>query len=272
MTIPTGFQLGPIYIYFYGIIIMTGALAGAWLASRQAKRKGQDPELIWDALIWLLILGIIGARVWHVIFPPQSSIEQGITTAWYLLHPLDILNTRHGGLGIPGAVVGGMLGLYLFTRRHKLNFGLFADFCAPGLALGQAIGRWGNFINQELYGSPTEMPWAIHIDPRYRVTGFSEFETFHPLFLYESLWNLMNMGLLLWVSRKFEDRLKNGDILLIYLIVYPIGRFLLEFLRLDAATVGGINANQTIMAVVAFLSACFLFWRHRDKSPSAAAE
>lgn len=271
MTIPTGFQLGPIYIYFYGIIIMTGALCGTWLASREAKRKGQNPDLIWDALIWLLIFGIIGARLWHVLLPPQSSIEQGITTGWYLLHPLDMLNTRQGGLGIPGAVLGGMLGLFIFTRRNKLSFALFADFCAPGLALAQAIGRWGNFVNQELYGSPTNLPWAVHIDPLYRVRGYTEFETFHPLFLYESIWNLMNMGLLLWVSRKFENRLKNGDILLVYLIVYPLGRFLLEFLRLDAATVGSINANQTIMAVVAVCSAAFLIWRHRNSSPAESS-
>jgi phosphatidylglycerol---prolipoprotein diacylglyceryl transferase len=264
MTIPNGFQLGPIYIYFYGIIIMVGALAGTWLASLEAKRKGQNPDHIWDALIWLLLLGIIGARLWHVLLPPQSSIEQGITTGWYLLHPLDLLNTRQGGLGIPGAVIGGMVGLYLYTRRNKLSFSLFADISAPGLALAQAIGRWGNFVNQELYGSPTNLPWAVHIDPRNRVQGYANFETFHPLFLYESIWNLLNMGLLLWVSRRYGNHLKDGDILLIYLIVYPLGRFMLEFLRLDAASLGGLNANQTIMAVVAVCSAAFFLWRHRN--------
>lgn len=269
MTIPNGFQLGPLYIYFYGIILMLGALAGTWLASLEAKRKGQDPEKVWDALIWLLILGIIGARLWHVFLPPQSSIEQGITTGWYLRHPLDMLNTRQGGLGIPGAVLGGILGLFIFTRRNKLNFSVFADISAPGLALAQAIGRWGNFVNQELYGNPSSLPWAIFIEPRYRVQGYANFETFHPLFLYESIWNLLNMGLLLWISRKFGERLVDGDILLIYLIVYPVGRFLLEFLRLDAAPLGTFNANQTIMAVVAVCSALFLLWRHRRSAQIA---
>jgi phosphatidylglycerol:prolipoprotein diacylglycerol transferase len=279
MTIPTGFQLGPIYIYFYGIILMTGALAGGWLASREAKRKGYDPEIVWDGLIWVLIFGIIGARLWHVFTPPQSMVDQGLTTGWYLLHPLDLLNTRQGGLGIPGAVIGGVLGLYLFARRRKLKFLEFADFGAPGLALGQAIGRWGNFVNQEVYGSPTDLPWAVHIAPQNRLPGYAEFETFHPLFLYESLWSIGNLAFLIWLSRKYAHRLLPGDVFFIYLIIYPVGRFLLEFLRLDASYVGGINANQALMAVVALVSAGILYWRHRGVSqevppaaPSAEGE
>jgi len=133
------------------------------------------------------------------------------------------------------------------------------------VALGQAIGRWGNFVNQELYGAPTDLPWKIYIEPPYRLQGFETQEYYHPLFLYESLWNLANMALLIWLTRRYADRLKNGDIFLVYLIVYPIGRFLLDFLRLDAAMVGGLNANQTAMAVVAVLSALALFWRHREE-------
>jgi len=129
--------------------------------------------------------------------------------------------------------------------------------------LGQAIGRWGNFFNQELYGAPTDLPWAIFIDPAHRLKGFAAFEKYHPLFLYESLYSLGNVILLLWVSRRFEDRLKPGDVFLVYLIVYPLGRFLLDFLRLDASMVAGINFNQTLMAIVAMASSATLFWRHR---------
>ncbi len=268
MNIPTGFQLGPIYIYYYGIILMIGALAGGWLASVEARRKGVNPEIVWDGLIWALIAGIIGARLWHVFTPPQSMVEQGITTYWYLMHPLDFLNTRQGGLGIPGAVIGGLTGLYLFSRRRKINFLQLTDIGAPGLALGQAIGRWGNFVNQELYGSPTTLPWAVHIDAKNRLPGFETIETYHPLFLYEALWSLGNLIVLLWMGRKYENRLKDGDIFLTYLIIYPLGRFFLEFLRLDAAYLGGINANQTLMAVVAISAAATLFWRHRDGSGS----
>jgi phosphatidylglycerol---prolipoprotein diacylglyceryl transferase len=263
---PTGFAIGPLYIHFYGIILMLGALAAAWLATVEARRRDLDPEIVWDALIWVLIGGILGARLWHILTPPPSMVAQGITASWYLTHPLDALSIWKGGLGIPGAVIGGVLALYLYCRRHKLDFRVWADISAPALALGQAIGRWGNFVNQELYGSPTNLPWAVRIDPQYRLPGYENISTYHPLFLYESLWSLANMGFLLWLGRRFPERLKPGDIFLIYLIIYPVGRFFLEFLRLDPSMVGGINANQTVMAVVALASAALLAWRHLRKS------
>lgn len=268
---PTGFQIGPIFIRFYGIILMLGAVAAAWLAEREARRRGLKSDVVWDVLIWVLIGGIIGARLWHVFTPPPSMEAQGITTLWYLTHPLDLINTRAGGLGIPGGVIGGVLTLYWFCRRKKLNFLVWTDIAAPGLALAQVIGRWGNYINQELYGAPTDLPWAITIDPRYRLPGYENFETFHPLFLYESLWSLGNMALLLWLGRKHTDKLKDGDLFLAYLIVYPMGRFLLEFLRLDAPTIGSLNTNQAFMALVMIVSAVLLFWRHR-KNPQLSSE
>jgi phosphatidylglycerol:prolipoprotein diacylglycerol transferase len=216
-----------------------------------------------------LIGGIVGARLWHILTPPPSS---GITAAWYLTHPLDALAVWKGGLGIPGAVIGGLVVLYFYTRRHKLDFAQWADITAPSLALGQAIGRWGNFFNQELYGAPTNLPWKLYIDPAHRLANYETEEYYHPLFLYESLWNLGNMFLLLWISRRYADRLKNGDLFLIYLIVYPVGRFMLDFLRLDASMVGGININQTVMAVVAVLSTAALLWRHRRDTRLAPAE
>ncbi|MBN1148449.1 MAG: prolipoprotein diacylglyceryl transferase [Anaerolineales bacterium] len=268
-----GFEIGPFSIRYYGIILMLGALAGAWLAARESSRRGQDSEIVWDGLIWVLIGGIIGARIWHILTPPPSNVEMGITTAWYLTHPLDALSIWKGGLGIPGAVIGGVLALYLFTRKYKLNFLFWTDCAAPGLALGQAIGRWGNYINQELYGAPTDLPWAVHIDPAHRLPGYQEQETYHPLFLYESLWSLANMALLLWLVRRYPQRLRDGDIFLVYLIVYPVGRFLLEFIRLDASMVAGINANQTFMLVVALAAAGLLAWRHSrpEAEPKAVA-
>jgi len=245
---------------------MLGAVAGAFLAEREARRRGLDGELVWDILIYVLIAGIIGARIWHILTPPPSMVEQGITFKYYLTHPLDALWIRKGGLGIPGAVIGGVLGLYWFCRRRKQNFAIWTDIAAPALALGQAIGRWGNFTNQELYGAPTSLPWGIKIS---FPTGYPPETRFHPLFLYESVWNLANMFLLLWLGRRFADRLKPGDLFLVYLIVYPVGRFFLEFLRLDASRVYGININQTIMLVVALLAGGVLFWRHRAMGQAA---
>lgn len=263
---PEGFYIGQFEVRFYGIILMLGAVAGAFLATREAKRRGYPTEIVWDLMIYLLIGGIIGARLWHILTPPPSS---GITASWYFTHPLDALNIRKGGLGIPGAVIAGVIVLFFYARKNKLNFAEWTDIAAPGLALGQAIGRWGNFVNQELYGAPTDLPWKIFIGPDHRLEGFLNVEYYHPLFLYESIWNLANMFLLLWVSRRFAGRVKSGDIFLLYLVVYPIGRFLLDFLRLDASMVGGININQTIMAVVAACAALALFFRHRPVTQRA---
>lgn len=268
---PIGFEVGPFFVRYYGIILMLGAVAAAFLAERETRRRGLSGDLVWDGLIWVLIGGIIGARIWHIFTPPPAMQELGFTTEYYLTHPLDILRTWNGGLGIPGAVIGGLLALYFFTRRRKLSFPMWADIAAPALALGQAIGRWGNFINQEVYGAPTDLPWAITIQPQFRVPGYEQFSTFHPLFLYESLWNFANMGILLWLGRRYPDRLKPGDIMLAYLVIYPTGRFLLEFLRLDAAMVAGININQTFSLVVAILAGAALYWRHR-RSPQPVRE
>jgi phosphatidylglycerol:prolipoprotein diacylglycerol transferase len=270
-TLPNGFDI-PIpflnqsfHIYYYGILITLGVIAAAFLGQAEAKRRGMNPEFIWDALFWVVLAGIIGARIWHILTPPPSMVAQGITTKWYLMHPLDMLNIRNGGLGIPGAVIGGALALWIYCRRKGISFLTWADVAVPGVALAQAIGRWGNFFNQEVYGLPTNLPWKIYIDPLHRVEGYQTYEYFHPLFFYESLWNVVNMAVLLWLARRFEKWLKPGDIFLIYLIMYSIGRFSLDFLRLDAAQVGGINFNQTFVVVVALVAGVIIFINHRPR-------
>ena len=274
---PTGFSIVPLFIRFYGILIMLGAIAAAFLAEREARRRKLNSDIVWDGLIWVLIGGIIGARLWHIFTPPPSMLVLDSTTGKlvnpYFIHGmpqiLDILAIWKGGLGIPGAVIGGALALYLFCRRRKMSFLLWADIAAPGVALAQAIGRWGNFFNQELYGKPSTLPWAIKIDPAYRVPGYEQYLTFHPLFLYESLWNLLNMGLLLWLGRKWAGKLKDGDLFLAYLIGYPLGRFFLEFIRLDSPRAGTININQTFMLIVIVITSALLIWRHRKASAPA---
>jgi phosphatidylglycerol:prolipoprotein diacylglycerol transferase len=272
---PPGFPIGPLYIRFYGILIMLGAIAAAFLAEHEARRRKLNSEFVWDALIIVLIAGILGARIWHILTPPPSMLELNPATGQlvnpYFFHGpqiLKMLEIWNGGLGIPGAVIGGALALYFYCRRRKMSFLLWADIAAPGVALAQAIGRWGNFFNQELYGKPSTLPWAIPIDLQNRVKGYTEYNTFQPLFLYESIWNLLNMAFLLWLGRRFEGRLKNGDLFLSYLIGYPVGRFFLEFLRLDAPKIGTININQAFMLIIALVSGFLLFWRHRKGSTS----
>jgi len=263
---PIGFQLGPLTIRFYGIILMVGAVVAAFVAEREARRRGLNSENVWDALIWVLIGGILGARLWHVFLPSSADVARGLTTQFYLTHPLDLMAVWHGGLGIPGAVIGGVLALFIFCRRRKLVFAEWADIAAPALALGQAIGRWGNFVNQELYGNPTNLPWAIYIDPQYRLKGHENQAYYHPLFLYESLWNFGNFILLLVIGRRYAKQLIPWDLFLIYLVIYPVGRFFLEFLRLDVTRIGAINPNQIFMLLVALVSAGALVLLHRRKN------
>src|SRR5919202_2479634 len=186
-------------IYWYGIMIVLGAVAGAFVATREAKRRGLDPEHVGNALLFALVLGVIGARLYHVL----SDVAQGDPLGYFskdtASNLLAILNPRSGGLGIFGAVVGGLLGLYLYTRFAKLRFWQWVDIAMPGLAVGQATGRWGNFFNQELYGYPTNLPWGIPIDAAHRLPQFAGGPAdtrFHPTFLYESLAMLVVAGLL----------------------------------------------------------------------------
>jgi phosphatidylglycerol:prolipoprotein diacylglycerol transferase len=224
----------------------------------------------------VLIGGIIGARLWHIFTPPPSQVAAGFDTAYYLnltnLVPVFTLGETeiklpaalavgNGGLGIPGAVIGGVLALYWFVRRNKLNFMEWLDIVAPALPIGQAIGRLGNFVNQELYGAPTDLPWGIAIERP--IAPYTPDQRFHPLFAYEAIGNLAIFGLLVYLSRRYKDWLKTGDLFLVYLIAYPALRFLLDFIRLDNAQVLGINTNQSIMLIVAVVAAVLLVTRHR---------
>lgn len=266
---PQGIQIGPFLIRFYALFIIAGALIGAWLAAKLARQDGQNPETIWDLLPWLLLAGIVGARIWHILTPSASNAAMGITTENYFKHPLQMLEIWKGGLGIPGGVIGGAIAMAAYCLKKKLHFWQWADFFAPGLLVAQGIGRWGNFFNQELYGSPSNLPWAIKIAPEYRLPGFEAVERFHPLFLYEFILNLAAAGILLLIHR--ADRKKKflfkGDLLLIYLVFYPAIRFGLEFLRLDPSAVGGYNINQTSMGFVAVFAVLALILRHLLKRP-----
>ena len=259
-----GIHIGSLlYIRFYGIILVAGAAAATYLAGSMLKRDGKDPDVVWDGLLWALVFGIIGARLYHVFTPSKTLLDMGIDTRYYLTHPLDILLTWRGGLGMPGAILGGVFGLYLFARRRRLDLAQLLDYAAPGVPLAQAIGRWGNFVNQELYGPPSDLPWAIPIRPENRMAGYESFERFHPLFLYESIWNLALAGVLYWIWRKHRDRFRPPDLFLLYLVGYAVGRFVLEFLRLDYVPAFGLNLNQALMLLLALVSSAVVIVRQR---------
>jgi phosphatidylglycerol:prolipoprotein diacylglycerol transferase len=183
-----------------------------------------------------------------------------------LTHLLEALAIWKGGIGIIGAILGGSLALWIYARRVDEAAPYWLDILAPGIALAQAFGRLGNFINQEVYGLPTNLPWAITIDPQYRLSGFSQIATYHPLFAYESLWSLLNLAFLLWIRGRYGEKLKSGSLFLIYLIFYGVGRVGLEFLRLDISSWQGLNLNQTAMSLVV-ISACVLLYNRQRRDP-----
>ncbi len=259
-----GIHIGIFYIRYYGLILMTAALIVAFTAETLARRRHLDTEIVWDLFLWVVIGAIVGARIWHILTPPQSMQEMNppITTFWYLTHPFDAINLTKGGLGLPGALIAGALTMWIYLRRKKLSFGVWGDIAVPGIALGLAFGRLGNFVNHELYGLPSNLPWAIYIPPEARLPQFATVTRYHPLFLYESLLNIINFGILLWLGEKFRNSLKAGDLILVFFVNYGIIRFGLEFLRIDQSLVYGMDINQALAAAVAIIAAGWLLWRH----------
>lgn len=255
---PVVFEAGPLALSYHGLFIALGVLVGTWLTSRELARRGHDGALALDLLYLVIPFGLVGARLYHVAIEHER----------YLGRLTSVFRVWDGGLEIYGAVAGGFVGLVLFCWLRGVSLLAFADAAAPGLALGQAIGRWGNYFNQELFGQPSELPWAIDIAPQNRPVGFADAETFHPTFLYESVWNLLVCLALLWVARRFAGRLREGDLFLLYLGLYSVGRFLVETLRVDESFLIGdaIRGNLLVAGVLALGCATILLLRHSRKS------
>jgi phosphatidylglycerol:prolipoprotein diacylglycerol transferase len=252
-------------IHWYGILIVTGVMLGALYASWRAKQDGENPDHVWNGLIVAIIMAVVGARLYHVFSEPEGGM---VGWSYYRQYPVEILYIWHGGLGIYGAVAGGVLGVIIYARRARVRPLQWLDYGAPGLALGQAIGRWGNFINQELYGPPTNLAWGLIIDPEYRIAPYNDLtayppETlFHPTFLYESLWCLFVFIALALIAHRCKDRLLEGDILLGYIIGYPLGRFFIEYFRPDAWMIGHIAAAQLFAIICVAGGIALLVVRH----------
>jgi phosphatidylglycerol:prolipoprotein diacylglycerol transferase len=265
---PFGIQLGPLYVRYYALIMILGVLVGACVASWDVRRRGQDPEFVWDLLVWAVVGGVAGARLWSILTPSPSASAAGYTTFYFLSHPWEALAVWKGGVSVIGAVPGGLLGVYLYTRRHPIDFVAFTDTIAVSLPLGQAIGRWGNFVNQELHGTPTTLPWGIRV--AHPLPSYSPDQRLHPVFLYESLGTLLIGLALIHVGRRWTKWLLKGDLFLLYLMAYPALRFTLEFLKPDLSQVFGLNADQSLMVLVALAAALALAWRHlRPPAPGS---
>jgi phosphatidylglycerol---prolipoprotein diacylglyceryl transferase len=281
MFTETGYRLAGFTFTWYSVLVVVAVFVAALVAVRLAKQSGLNPERVWQALIPASILGLIGARLWFVFFPPQSVVANGRTAAWLLTNFFDLnqggVAVWLGGLGILGGMVGGILGLWLYTRWTKQPFLVWLDITAVVFPLGQAIGRLGNGINQELYGPVTNLPWGLPVTiETQRVAPYTDLTTyplattyFHPVFLYECLLCVLIFVILLtsWLRR---SHLRAGTLTLIYLALYGGGRFLLEFWRVNVALVANVNISQVVSLALALVSLVLLIRMRQPTLHSAS--
>ncbi|MEY2643895.1 MAG: hypothetical protein RLZZ589_1196 [Cyanobacteriota bacterium] len=274
---PLLFQLGPFSLRWYGLLIAVAVLLGLLLATRLGRQRGIEPALIADLLPILVLAAVIGARTYYVLFEWRQ----------YQLNWLDALAIWRGGIAIHGALIGGSLAVIVYARWRRIPFWSLLDVLVPSVALGQAIGRWGNFFNSEAFGLPTDLPWKLTIPFANRPNEFLDQATFHPTFLYESLWNLGVLVLLLLLFRRASLgrlNLPAGALSCVYLLSYSTGRLWIEGLRIDPLCLigtppfceGGLRMAQLMSLVLMAIGGFGLWWlygRHRAlPDPSGVTE
>jgi len=219
-------EIGPFPLRAYALCIIAGVALAIWLGDRRWVARGGKPGTISDMSLWAIPFGLVGARLYHVCTNPELYFSGDG-------RPIEALYIWQGGLGIWGAIAFGGVGVYIFTRRQKISFAAIADTMAPGILLGQAVGRWGNWFNQELFGGPTDKPWGLEIAPEYRPPGYEQYDTFQPTFLYESIWALIGGFALLWIAKRYK--IGYGRLFALYVMIYTAGRGWIETLRIDDA-------------------------------------
>ncbi len=248
---------------WYGVIVMIGVIVGSLIVEREIRRRGENGDRIWDALIWVLPAGIIGARLWYVINATLGG------NRYYMENPAQIINIPQGGLHIFGGLLFGGLALLYYLRQNKLDPWVFLDAAGPAMLVGQAIGRIANFINQELYGPPTTLPWGIPISAEHRLPQFANLPAstrFHPTFAYEMIWNILTASLLLWLARRYDKRVKPGTIFAGWLIAAGVGRTWIElFFRPDQPKIPGwgLSYSGLISALMAIAGIVLLLVRYK---------
>jgi phosphatidylglycerol:prolipoprotein diacylglycerol transferase len=256
---PIAFELGPVAVHWYGIIIGTAVFLGLWLAIRESKRQKMDSDVFVDLIMWAIPISILGARTYYVIFEWD----------YYRQNPGDIIAVWEGGLAIHGALIAATLTSIVFARIKNISFWKLADIAAPSLILGQAIGRWGNFMNQEAHGGPVSEAFISSFPSFIQAQMFIEGQYYHPTFLYESLWNLVVLGILLWVRR--QPWIKRGEVFLSYLMMYSLGRFFIEGMRTDSLMLTDTIRMAQFISVLILLGAAFLlFWKRNRKTRQSA--
>ncbi|WP_427338485.1 prolipoprotein diacylglyceryl transferase [Caloranaerobacter sp. DY30410] len=241
---PVAFEIFGISIRWYGILISLGMLLGTIIAVKECRRIGFDEEKLIDLLIFAIPLAIIGARMYYVIFNWE----------YYKGDILKIINIRGGGLAIHGGIIAAVIVALVYCKVKRVNFWEIADIVAPSIILGQAIGRWGNFINQEAYGTPTDLPWGIIVNG----------QKVHPTFLYESIWDFAVFLFLLWY-RKNKVKVK-GEVFLLYLMLYSFARFFIEGLRIDSLMLGKFRVAQLISVIIIAISIVLFYKRRKEIS------
>lgn len=251
----SSFSVGPITIHFYALCIITGIATAIWIGRKRYANLGGNPDDVSEVAIWAVPFGIIGGRIYHVITSPSQYFGANG-------NPIDALRIWEGGLGIWGAISLGAVGAYLYFRTHKtsLNFRQLLDSLAPGVVVAQAIGRVGNYFNQEVFGKPTELPWGLEIDLANRPNGFESYSTFHPTFLYELLWCLVVAVLLIKLPGFLKQvTSKQGDVFALYILGYTSGRVWIETLRIDEANlIFGLRLNIWVSFIVLITASAYL--------------
>jgi len=244
-------HIGPFPIRAYAMCILAGIVVAVWITQRRLNPRGGKPGQALDVAVWAVPFGIVGGRIYHVITDPELYFAAG-------RNPWNAFAIWNGGLGIWGAVALGIVGAWIGCRRHGVRLLGYADAAAPGIVLAQAIGRWGNYFNQELFGGPTSLPWGLEISPANRPPGYTQYATFQPTFLYESLWCVLVALALVLVDRRFT--LARGQIFALYGMLYTIGRGFIELLRTDHANhILGLRLNVWT-SVIVFAGSAFAFW------------
>jgi len=251
---PVLFNLGPLEIRWYGFLIASSIFIAYFLGRKLALREGIKEDYLIEMIFWGIIAGIVGARLYYVAFEFDL----------YRKYPMEIFKIWNGGLAIHGAIFGALLSGFLYTRLRKsagISFWQASDIFTSVLPLAQAIGRWGNFMNHEAYGAPTNLPWKMYVPPAYRMPGFGQYEYFHPTFLYESLWDLFVFFLVFNYTRK--SRKRYGETTGLYLVLYSAGRYFVEGLRLDSLKVGEFRTAQVISIILMICGALLYLYSKR---------